>query len=50
MRVQPDKGARNVIIKVTDSGVGIPKEKRSGLFQPFNQVGGWLGWGGWGGG
>lgn len=35
--VQVDEAARKLVVKVTDSGVGIPKEKRDQLFKRFMQ-------------
>lgn len=35
--IQVDEAAHKLIIKVTDSGVGIPKEKRDQLFKRFMQ-------------
>lgn len=35
--IQVDEAVRKLVVKVTDSGVGIPKEKRDQLFKRFMQ-------------
>ncbi len=36
-----DHGARNILIKVLDTGCGIPQQDMGQLLVPFKQVGGW---------
>ena len=38
MVVQTDRGARHVLIRVTDTGCGIPQEELRHLLVPFKQV------------
>jgi signal transduction histidine kinase len=33
--VQPDEGNRNVLIKINDTGPGIPEEELKNIFEPF---------------
>jgi signal transduction histidine kinase len=33
--VQPDEGNRNVLIKISDTGPGIPEEELKNIFEPF---------------
>ncbi|KAG1681287.1 hypothetical protein FOA52_007333 [Chlamydomonas sp. UWO 241] len=38
VRVRMDKPGHNIVIKITDTGCGIPKEELGSLLQPFKQV------------
>ncbi|MCI5064557.1 ATP-binding protein [bacterium] len=37
-KIGEDEGAQHIQFSVADSGIGIPKEKLSTIFQPFSQV------------
>jgi len=38
VKAYPDKGARHLVIKVVDQGVGIPRDKLLTIFEAFKQV------------
>lgn len=38
MRAYPDRGARNVLIKIKDTGCGIPRDELPSLLVPFKQA------------